>query len=461
MKTKLFLIGSILMVYSGLGQCPTTPILIETQADIDNFASDYPNCSILTEELRINGVTNPITNLNGLSGITNTEEIFIHNTEILNFSGLHNLETAANISIWGNHNIQNLDGLSALESVGFLELFINNEIIDVSGMPNLSFIENLSIFYNNNLSDLSAFNFISSLTNLTIGGGNELTSLTGLENIQTIDGDLVLSNLLLEDYSELNGLENINGSIYILNNPFVQDISVFSEINIVQDLYLLGCPNLSNLSGLENIQIVGGTLRIGLMDQLTDLTIFSNLLYAGNLDIYQNNSLQSLAGFETLQEIDQTLHILNNPLLVNIEALDGVSTNEIVEVVVSFNNNLSTCTTDFMCTVVNDPSISKFITDNAVGCSSVEEIQEECLLGSDNFSISNAIFMYPNPVSETLQVHVNNEFQLQAISIYNMMGQKLAETDQKMVDFSSFAAGVYFVEVVTNRGTLSKKVVKN
>lgn len=461
MKTKLFLIASILMIFNCLGQCPTTNILIETQEDIDNFASDYPDCSILTKELRINGVTSPITNLNGLSGITNAEEIFIHNTEISDFTGLHNLETIAHLSIWGNHTIQNLEGLSAIQSLAFLELFINNAITDVSGMPNLSFIENLSIFYNNNLSDLSAFNFITTLTDLNIGGGNELTSLMGLENLQTIDGDLVLSNLQLEDFSELNGLEDINGSLYILNNSNVQDISIFNEINILQDLYILGCPNLSDLTGLENIQIVGGTLRIGLMDQLTDLSIFSNLLYAGNLDIYQNNNLQSLTGLESLQEIDQTLHLLNNSALVNIEALNGVSTSEIAEVVMSYNTSLSVCTTDFMCTVVNDGSITKFINDNAVGCSSVEEIQKECLLGSDDFTISNTVLLLPNPVSNMLQVHLTNNIELQSVLVYSMSGQKLFESNQKIVDFSSLASGVYFVDVLTNRGMVSKKVVKN
>ena len=351
--------------------------------------------------------------------------------------------------------------MSAAQSIAFLELFINNGITDVSGMANLNFIENLSIFYNNNLSDLSAFSFITSLTDLNLGGGNELISLSGLENLHTIDGDLVLSNLQLEDFNELDGLEDINGSLYILNNSFVQDISVFSEINILQDLYLLGCPNLSNLYGLENIQIVGGTLRIGLMDQLTDLSIFSNLLYAGNLDIYENINLQSLSGLENLQQIDQTLQMLTNPVLSNIDALNNVSTSEVAEVVLAYNSSLSACATDFICAVVNDGSITKFINDNAVGCSSVEEIQKECLLGNEDFSISNAVFMYPNPVSETLQLHFTHELVLHSVTIYSMLGQKLSKTNQSVVDFSDFASGVYLVEVATNQGTLSKKVVKN
>ena len=41
MKTKLCFIASILIVFNSLAQCPTTPILIETQEEIDNFASNY------------------------------------------------------------------------------------------------------------------------------------------------------------------------------------------------------------------------------------------------------------------------------------------------------------------------------------------------------------------------------------------------------------------------------------
>jgi len=79
----------------------------------------------------------------------------------------------------------------------------------------------------------------------------------------------------------------------------------------------------------------------------------------------------------------------------------------------------------------------------------------------DNFSISNAIFMYSNPASDNLKLYVSNTIDFNSVSVYLMLGQKLTESNQKVVDFSNFASGVYFVEVVTNHGTLSKKVVKD
>ena len=82
-------------------------------------------------------------------------------------------------------------------------------------------------------------------------------------------------------------------------------------------------------------------------------------------------------------------------------------------------------------------------------------------LQNEDFSISNAVFMYPNPVSETLQLHFTHELVLHSVTIYSMLGQKLSKTNQSVVDFSDFASGVYLVEVATNQGTLSKKVVKN
>ena len=460
MKTKLFLFASIFMMFNSLAQCPSIPIIIETQEDIDNFSINYPNCTVLTEELRVNGTGHTITNLNGFSAITNAQKIFIHSTDINNFNGLHNLETAVHLSVWFNNNLQNLEGLSSLQSVGALELYINNGLLNVSGAPNLQEIENLSVFNNAIFNDLSQFSFITTLNDLVIGG-NELSSLAGLENLHTVNGEIVFSDLPLLHFNELSSLENFNGSLYIFNNPLLQDISVFSEFTLLQDLFVVECTSLANLSGLENIEVVAGTLRIGFMNQLSDLSVFSNLLYAGNLDIYENNNLQSLSGLENLVQIDQTLHLLTNTALTNIEALDNVSTNEVTEVVVAYNSSLSTCTTDFMCTVVNDSSISKFITENGVGCSSVEEIQKECLLGSEDFSISNAVFMYPNPVSDNLKLYVSNTIDFNSVSVYSMLGQKLTESNQKVVDFSNFASGVYFVEVVTNQGTLSKKVVKD
>ena len=68
--------GSLLLV---LRNAQITEVYLETQADIDNFAANYPNCSILTDTIWIGARSgSDITNLNGLSLITSAQNISIN-----------------------------------------------------------------------------------------------------------------------------------------------------------------------------------------------------------------------------------------------------------------------------------------------------------------------------------------------------------------------------------------------
>ena len=145
---KNFTLSLFFVLISGFvyGQCPTTNIVLSTQSDVDNFADNYPNCTALTHELKIDGSINSITNLNGLSQIISTQKLFIFNTDIVDLSDLDNLEDAVHLAIWGNQNMQDLTGLNSLQSIGFMEVFVNSNLTSLNGMPNLSSLDNISIF---------------------------------------------------------------------------------------------------------------------------------------------------------------------------------------------------------------------------------------------------------------------------------------------------------------------------
>ena len=122
---SIFLLLNIFIVF---GQCPTTSIEFHTQEEIDNFSINFPNCTILTNELKIDGESGGITNLNGLSEITIAQDIFIIQTDITSFNGLNNIEYISSLALWGNSYIQDLSGLSSVEEIGSLEIWINSSI---------------------------------------------------------------------------------------------------------------------------------------------------------------------------------------------------------------------------------------------------------------------------------------------------------------------------------------------
>ncbi|MBZ0328641.1 MAG: T9SS type A sorting domain-containing protein [Altibacter sp.] len=453
--SSLLLLGSVV----SLAQCPTSPILLTTQEEIDNFATNYPNCYVLTHELKIDGDNSNITNLNGLSVITNTQNFYILKTGITDFSGLEHLISTSHLSIGFNPNIQNLSGLSTLQSVEEFTIWFNPGLTSVDGLPVLQSIDRLNIFQNYTLNDITAFNTIESLQSLSIGG-NGMTSLVGFENLHSVEEDVFISNENLQDFNPLSNLSTINGSLYIWNHSQLQDLTAFSSITSVVDLFVVGCTNLTNLAGLENIQTVSGRLRIGYNPGLTDLSVLNNITYVEDLDIYENEQLTSLSGLENLLEIQQTLYILDNPILTDISALNNVTPFEVDQVVIQRNTNLAMCNNDFICGILELPAVEKVFENNAPGCNSIPEIEAACILSVPDEILQGAISIYPNPVSEILFISDSVTISFENASLYSLLGQHLMETSEKEIDMSHLRDGIYFITITTSHGNINKKLIK-
>lgn len=79
-------------------------------------------------------------------------------------------------------------------------------------------------------------------------------------------------------------------------------------------------------------------------------------------------------------------------------------------------------------------------------------------LSTDNFAKPN-FNIYPNPAKDIIHVALEDELQLENVVIYNNLGQKVQTVNQSTIDVTSLAKGLYFIEVHTNQGKASKKVV--
>lgn len=80
------------------------------------------------------------------------------------------------------------------------------------------------------------------------------------------------------------------------------------------------------------------------------------------------------------------------------------------------------------------------------------------VLSTDSF-VKTHFSIYPNPAKDFIHIALEDELQLENVVIYNNLGQKVKTVNQSKIDISSLAKGLYFIEVHTNHGTASKKVV--
>jgi hypothetical protein len=84
---------------------------------------------------------------------------------------------------------------------------------------------------------------------------------------------------------------------------------------------------------------------------------------------------------------------------------------------------------------------------------------EEVTLGNDTFSIES-VRLYPNPVNDTLHVEILAATQLKRVEFYNMLGQRVMTSGEKLIDMTNLKSGVYLVKVITAHGELIEKIFK-
>ena len=182
MKT-LSILSLFFISFNCFSQCPNSDIVLSSQNDIDNFSTNYPNCTQLNNNLRIEGTN--ATDLTPLSSISSVN---------------------VTVYITNNSNLTSLTGLSNLATIG-------------------------SSFYledNTNLTDISALTGLTSIVNTFYLRRNDaLTSLTGLSNLATIGG-----SFYLEDITNLTDITGLNALVTVSNNFYIQNNSNLTNCNI-------------------------------------------------------------------------------------------------------------------------------------------------------------------------------------------------------------------------------------
>jgi hypothetical protein len=77
--------------------------------------------------------------------------------------------------------------------------------------------------------------------------------------------------------------------------------------------------------------------------------------------------------------------------------------------------------------------------------------------------INQALFenvkVYPNPTSNIVYVNAGSNINIKSLSVCNFLGQTLETTNESSIDVSQFPQGLYLIKIVTDQGTVVKKVL--
>lgn len=95
----------------------------------------------------------------------------------------------------------------------------------------------------------------------------------------------------------------------------------------------------------------------------------------------------------------------------------------------------------------------------ALNATEVSNLYNNNTLFSENFTQNNLeVKLYPNPVRDILNIEIEND--IQSIEIYNIQGQKVLSSNQKQINVSDLATGMYMVKIQDiNNNIATKKIV--
>ena len=96
------------------------------------------------------------------------------------------------------------------------------------------------------------------------------------------------------------------------------------------------------------------------------------------------------------------------------------------------------------------------VTD-ANGCSTCDSASVSFTTGIELNIDESDFSIYPNPTTGVIQI--DSKEVLEMILVRNVLGEIIKESQSTQIDITNQANGIYFVEIITIKGKLSKKVI--
>lgn len=406
----LAIMSSVLTGIHAQNSCLPEGITFTSQAQIDSFPANYPGCTVIEGNLKIQeNVVGNIASLDSLYPIT---------------------AIGGDLWVKDNDALTSLNGLNNVTSIGMRLRVESND-----ALPNLNGLNNLT----------------SIVLYVSITGNDVLASLNGLDNITSIGGHLILSqNLSLSNLNALKGLTHIGGSFKLERNDSLENFSGMENLVSIGGIFLLyGNPSLINFSGLDNLESIGGYFGINPFPAVCEDEVY-------------HESLINLDGLQKLTYIGEGFEIRENPVLENLNGLDNVDFSTFKFLKVFGNKNLSTCEIQPICEYLENGGPAT-IENNAPGCNTHQEIEDACQAVSvDDMTLGENIQIFPNPSNGIIHC-ISPDNREWTVSVRDAMGFMVIRPHQLMngeIDLSNVPSGLYFLEMNDGHRSITKRIIQ-
>ena len=121
---------------------------------------------------------------------------------------------------------------------------------------------------------------------------------------------------------------------------------------------------------------------------------------------------------------------------------------------------------------VNSQTFFGVIADEPISMIEIEGLNESgelfgnFLFGADCFlsvndNVLSQLSLYPNPSSDIITINTPAGIEIESYILYNLLGKVVLENNNSnKADLSELSTGVYIITIITNNGSISKKVIR-
>ncbi|EOG6894625.1 leucine-rich repeat domain-containing protein [Flavobacterium psychrophilum] len=275
----------------------------------------------------------------------------------------------------------------------------------------------------NNLTSVTIPNSVTTIGDYVFADCSGLTSVTIPNSVITINRGA---------FGGCSGLTSVTipNSVTDIENGAFFSCSGLTSVTIPNSVTTIGDESFARCSGLTSVTIPNSVTTIG--DEafadcsgLTSVTIPNSVTAIGEDAFYNCSRLTTVNCYIT------------RPLVIHADVFGNITQ--------------SNC-------ALNVPTGKQVAYQAAAVWRNFSPISGS-LLSNHSFAIESALKIYPNPVSEILNITLQEGLQLEKVNFYNTLGQLIKTTNHSEINISSFAKGIYFVEVMTNQGKATKTII--
>ncbi|MFM9459713.1 leucine-rich repeat domain-containing protein [Flavobacterium psychrophilum] len=297
------------------------------------------------------------------------------------------------------------------------------------------------------LTSVNVGNFVRSIGKNAFALCSNLTSITIPNNTVTSIGDAA--------FERCSGLTSVTipNSVTTIGKGSFAGCSGLISITIPNSVTSIGDGSFARCSGLTSVTIPNSVITInrGAFSGCSGLT---SVTIPNSVTTIRENAFFNCSGLTSVT-IPNSVTTIENAAFYNCKRLTTVKC--YITMPLAINANVFGNVTQSNC-ALNVPTGTQAVYQAAAVWRNFSPISGG-LLSNHSFAIESALKIYPNPVSEILNIALQEGLQLEKVNFYNTLGQLIKTTNHSEINVSSFAKGNYFVEVMTNQGKATKTII--